>query len=177
MVRSMAADPFVDYSVPSASLRFALHQALKDVHTCLPGLVETYDPERRRARVRPAISLLAADGRTIPRPPIADVPVVFPTGGGFALTFPLEPGDPVLLVYAQRGISDWKRTHQLSPPDVDGFFSAKDAIAIPGFGRVGSWEPDHEITVSSSGIAIKTSGILSIEAHDVRVNGTSILDE
>ena len=168
------ASSAIDYANGSTSLRFALKQALKGINTCLPGLVVSYDAATRRAKVQAALQMVSANGNPVPRPVVADVPVVFPSGGGFSLTFPLAVGDPVLLVYSQRGLRDFKRTHAMSQPGVESFFSYRDAIAIPGFAPVGAWEPEHEIAISSDGIRIKTSGTVSIEASEVTVNGSAI---
>ena len=159
-------NPDHDYSNLAVAVRFALRQGLKDVYTSMPGIVRAYDPETRRATIQGALSIATTDGRVIDREPIHDVPVIFPAGGGFALTFPLVPGDPVLLVYAQRGLAGFKKTHELSTPDLDGFFSEKDAVAIPGFG-VRRDDTSHRIDVSSAGIHITTLGTVAIEAADV----------
>ena len=151
-------NPDLDYSNLALSLRFAIRQSLKDVYTCMPGVVQQYDPHTRRAVVRGALRIVTTDGREIERVAIRNVPVVFPSGGGFALTFPLRPGDPVLLVYSQRGLSEFKRTLDVSAPDVDGFFSEKDAIAIPGFGPHGP---------ETAGIHVTADGVVTIEAADV----------
>ena len=134
----------------------------------------SYDAATRRAKVKAAIQMIGADENPVERPVVANVPVLFPGAGRSAFTFPLEAGDPVLLVYSQRGLRDFKKTHAMSSPGVESFFSYRDAIAIPGFGPVGAWEPDHEIAISSDGIRIKTTGTVSIEAADVTVNGMSI---
>ena len=110
--------------------------------------------------------MVTTDGDEVTRAPVRNVPVVFPSGGGFALTFPLRKGDPVLLVYSQRGLARWKKAPGVSTPDVDGFFSEKDAIAIPGFGD-SSQEPGHLIEVGPEGVRIMTSGTVAIEAQDV----------
>ena len=146
------ASSAIDYGNGSTALRFALRQALKGIYTCLPGLVVSYDAATRRANVQ----------------------VLFPCGGQSAFTFPVEAGDAVLLVYSQRGLRDFKKTHAMSQPGVESFFSYRDAFAIPGFGPVGAWEPEHEIAISSGGIRIKTSGTVSIEASEVTVNGRAI---
>ena len=80
------------------------------------------------------------------------------------MTFPLERGDPVLLLYSQRGLANWKKTLGVAAPDTIGFFSEKDAFAIPGFGTD---EPEHHIAIEADGIHIKTTGKLAIEAQDV----------
>ncbi len=168
------ASSAIDYANASTSLRFALRQALKGINTCLPGLVVSYDAATRRAKVQAALQMVGADGNPVSRPVVANVQVVFPCGGRSAFTFPLEAGDSVLLVYSQRGLRDFKKTHAMSQPGVESFFSYRDAFAIPGFGPVGAWEPEHEIAISSGGIRIKTSGTVSIEASEVTVNGRAI---
>ena len=155
-----------DYSNMAESIRFAIRQSFKELYTCTPGIVESYDATTRRAVVMGALNIVKTDGTEVERAEVRDVPVVFPSGGGFSMTWPLEPGDPVLLVYSQRGLSEWKKTFDVSAPDVDGFFSEKDAIAIPGFGAPAE-EIEHLIAVGSDGVRIKTTGTLAIEADDV----------
>ena len=154
-----------DYSNLAQAIRFAIRQSLKDLYTCMPGIVESYDAETRRAVVKGALKVVTTKKEEIDREAIHNVPVVFPSGGGFAMTFPLEPGDPVLLVYSQRGLANWKRTLDVATPDMFGFLNEKDAIAIPGF--VGHHEPENQITVEPGGVHIKTTGKLAIEAQDV----------
>ena len=159
-------NPEADYSNLATALRFAFRQSLKDIYTCMPGIVESYDDTTRRAVVRGALNIVKTDGDEVPREAIHNVPVIFPSGGGFSLTFPLGQGDPVLLVYSQRGLSEFKRSLDLSTPDADGFFAEKDAVAIPGFGPLVE-EIEHLIAVDSDGVSIKTTGTFAIEADDV----------
>ena len=154
-----------DYANMAQSIRFAIHQSLKDLYTCMPGIVESYNAETRRAVVKGTLKMVTTKKEEIEREAIHNVPVVFPSGGGFAMTFPLEQGDPVLLVYSQRGLANWKKTFDVAAPDVFGFLSEKDAIAIPGF--VGHHEPENHIAIEADGIHIKTTGKLAIEAQDV----------
>ena len=154
-----------DYANMAQSIRFAIRQSLKDLYTCMPGIVESYDAETRQAVVKGTLKVVTTKKEDIEREAIHNVPVVFPSGGGFAMTFPLEPGDPVLLVYSQRGLANWKRTLGVATPDMFGFLSEKDAIAIPGF--VGRHEPENQIAVEAGGVRIKTTGKLAIEAQDV----------
>ena len=153
-----------DYSNMAQSIRFAIRQSLKDLYTCMPGIVGSYDADTQRAVVKGALNIVTTKKEEIEREAIHNVPVVFPSGGGFAMTFPLEPGDPVLLVYSQRGLANWKKTLGVAAPDTIGFFSEKDAFAIPGFGTD---EPEHHIAIEADGIHIRTTGKLAIEAQDV----------
>ena len=153
-----------DYANMAQSIRFAIRQSLKDMYTCMPGIVESYDAETRRAVVKGALNIVTTKKEEIEREAIHNVQVMFPSGGGFTMTFPLERGDPVLLLYSQRGLANWKKTLGVAAPDTIGFFSEKDAFAIPGFGTD---EPEHHIAIEADGIHIKTTGKLFIEAQDV----------
>lgn len=158
--------PDKDYSNLAQAIRFAIRQSLKDIYVCTPGIVESFDATTRQAVVKGALKMVKTDGKAVTRADIHNVPVVFPSGGRFAFTFPLEEGDPVLLVYSQRGLSSWKKTLDVATPNLDGLFSEKDTIAIPGFGAPVD-ELDHLIAVGSGGVRIKTTGTLAIGADDV----------
>ncbi len=148
------------------AIRFAIRQSLKDLYTCMPGIVESYDAETRRAVVKGALRVVTTNKEEVEREAIHNVPVMFPSGGGFTMTFPLERGDPVLLLYSQRGLANWKKTLGVAAPDTIGFFSEKDAFAIPGFGPT-QGELEHMIAIESDGFHIRTTGKLAIEAQDV----------
>lgn len=146
------------------TLGFVLQQRLKDVHTALPGTVETYDPEAKRARVQPAIRLLLTDGTTRRRSPLINVPVVFPSGGGYTLLFPVEAGDTVLVVFSQRGLAAFKRAFEESDPTLGHLFDASDGVALPGFGAL-SVTP-----ATSTGAALQTED----GATSIRVDGDTV---
>ncbi|MCY3554990.1 MAG: Gp138 family membrane-puncturing spike protein [Gemmatimonadetes bacterium] len=116
--------------------RFVLSQWRKGLHTCLPGIVETYDAATRRAKVRFALRQVRTDGKEVEKAPLVNVPVVFPSGGGFTFTFPLAEGDPVWLMFSERGLSAFKKTFELATPAMGRFHDQSDAVAIPGFGAL-----------------------------------------
>ena len=169
-----------------ALLRFIAEQTEKALNTCLPGHIMSYDAATRRAIVLPALDALTADGERLPPPEIADVPVLFSSAGGYTLTLPVMPGDPVLLVFAQRGLSGFKREHGHSVPDADRLLSLPDAIAIPGFGppavtpvsltgvALQSNDGQHSIVIDDTGVAINTSGALRLESASLTHNGVNI---
>ena len=110
-----------DYANMAQAIRFAIRQSLKDMYTCMPGIVESYDAETRRAVVKGALKVVTTKKEEIEREAIHNVPVLFPSGGRSAFTFPLEPGDTVLLLYSQRGLANWKKTFGVAAPDTIGF--------------------------------------------------------
>jgi hypothetical protein len=118
---------------PQEALRIALEGHQAGIWTALPGILQTFDADKMTAAVQASIQgrLLQEDGswKDAALPILLDCPVIFPTGGGFALTFPLTQGDEGLVVFASRCIDAWwysggvqkqarSRMHDLS----DGFF-------------------------------------------------------
>ena len=151
-----------DYGNPAAAIPEIWRRLMRNVHTAMPGIVESYDPVSRRARVQPAIDILLADGSVTSRPIITGVPVLWPMTGMFSLTAPLASGDNVLLIISERGLERWKIEHGKSPPGT-GVFALRDCMAIPGLGPLGSHTPTHRIDVTAGGI--------DITAPTVTING------
>lgn len=109
--------------------RVAAAEALVDVHTCLPGIVVSFDPKTQTAKVQPAIKRLWRDGGWKALPECVDCPVSMPRYGNFIITGPVSQGDEGLLKFSERSIDNWwarggvqeqseMRMHDLS----DGFF-------------------------------------------------------
>lgn len=65
--------------------------------------------------------------------PIADVPIVFPSSGGFTITFPIAEGDEVLVLFASRCIDSWWQNggHANLPMEFR-MHDISDGFAIPG---------------------------------------------
>ena len=123
--------PEHDYSQLPSALDFWLEQRLKQLHVATPAIVESYDAPTKRAKVVPAIRLLMTDGKELRQAPIVDVPVVHTGGGGLAAVVPLKPGDKVFLVFAQRGVRQFKRLWAEACPEIDSLFDRRDAFAFP----------------------------------------------
>src|SRR5574344_2197790 len=92
----------------SAALDTYFETAMTGVHTSLPGKIVSYDNEKHRAQVKPAIRLLMSNGIQIEMPELMDVPVMFPSAKSFDLAFPLEKDDGVMLIFQEQEISAWK---------------------------------------------------------------------
>lgn len=104
------------------------------LHTGCVARVITYNAQTQAATVQPvARQRYIADPNTSERvPSIPNVPVCWPQGGGFAITFPLEAGDDVFLSFADRSIDEWKRNASGDyTPALRRRFDLADAIAIP----------------------------------------------
>lgn len=120
-------------STLSDVLKIAFKDFRKTIYTAMPGIIEAYDPATKRASIQPALRTAFRDGEYGSLPILPNVPVVLPSGGGFSISFPLQKGDPVLIVFCQRGISLFKKTFVLSNPS-GGILAADAPVAYPGFG-------------------------------------------
>jgi hypothetical protein len=118
-------------------LRAAIDQALDDVHVMLPGRVEKYDAASQTASVKPVLKRrlkLQGDSELVEAlPVIPRVPIVFPRAGGFFVSFPIAPGDFVMLVFSERSLDKWLQGNG-GDTDPDDFrrHDLSDAVAIPG---------------------------------------------
>ena len=148
----------------------------------MPGLIKSFDSTTKRAKVQMALKRLKTDGTSISYEVQADVPIIFPSSKKYSLSFPLDPDDAVVVLFSQRGLEKFKVAYEESEPDKYGFFSQKDAIAIPGFGALETtpYDPDainlqttdgqNAISLSEGKIDITTTGTLTINASSVIVN-------
>ncbi len=136
---------------------FAIEQWVRQhVHTSLPGIVREYDSETKRARVQPSINrLVLNDGETQPesmeRPIIINVPLRQTATGQHLMHHQVDAGDVVLLIFTERGIERFKsQWGELSDPTMDGFFSDRDAVAIP-------WGTESIQPVRETGIVLQNA--------------------
>lgn len=154
----------------------AIDHRLSGVWTALPGRVESYDASSQTVAVQPVVqdvvadpagALLAANMPQLPR-----VPVCFPQAGGYYLTFPLQAGDTVLLVFCARSLDRWRTTGRINEvPSDQRMHDLSDAIAIPGIRP--STMPLAAPSVPTDHMAMGQDGGASIHFHpnEVRVGG------
>lgn len=116
-------------------LRRALDSRIADVHVSMPGIVRSYDAAKQVATVQPAVKrvLLDDDGEQVEEdfPPLQNVPVIWPGGGGFYMHFPLATDDAGLLVFSERSFTEWRSTGLVSAPG-DLRLHALHAVFQPG---------------------------------------------
>ena len=109
-------------------------ELLSSLHCALPGIVTAFDPITQTVTVQPAMrSRLSGSSDTLLLPLIHDVPVFFPGSRRAALTFPIEPGDECLLIFADSAIDRWFETGEAEAPDSTRHHDLSDAFAFVGF--------------------------------------------
>ena len=122
---------------PGDSLEDAIFQAIwgelsGKLHTAIPAKVSKYDPSGPSVEAQPVVRKVFVEGTELSLPVIVSVPVVFPRSNRFHLSFPIEVGDMVLLIFAERSIEEFLQKGVESTPQNTRVFSLTDAIAIPG---------------------------------------------
>lgn len=119
---------------PHLALKDALDGRQSEIWTAIPGIYQGPGIGQGTANVQPAVmGRITSPNRTtkdVALPLCLNCPILWPGGGGFLLTFPLQAGvSEGLLVFSSRGIDAWwlqggvqpqidLRQHDLS----DGFF-------------------------------------------------------
>jgi len=138
--------------------------------------------------VRPSVNRLYNDGEERQKPTIYNVPVVFPSGGGGIISFPLKVGDTVLLIFGREDISNFLKDKRLGRPATQRKFSINDAIAIPCLNPFNdTLEPSKdnvEIKYKGSTVRIDSEGNVAVESQskvsvdavgEVRVKSPTLL--
>lgn len=120
------------------------------VRTIVPATIAAYNPATITASVQPAPSMLTRAGQERKLTPIAGAPVAFPAGGGFAITWALLPGDPVLLLCSDRAIDRWRASGIPYKPDSARKHSLTDVFVWPGTGPA----PDPVTGASATDLVI-----------------------
>lgn len=111
------------------------HQAR--IWTAMPGIVQSVDLTKMTCVVQLAIQGRYEDPagnlNWVDIGVLQDVPIVFPSAGGFTMTFPIAAGDEVLIVFASRCIDAWWQNggYQNKPLEYR-MHDLSDGFAIPG---------------------------------------------
>lgn len=116
-------------------LKHAIEGRLLDVHTALIARVESYDATRQLVTVAPVLtrSVETMNGEWLSEelPLLCDVPVLFPRAGGFFISFPIQPGDFVQLIFNETDIEAWHENKEAMGGHCQRF-TLNGAVAIPG---------------------------------------------
>lgn len=121
---------------PVESVRAAIEGALSETWSSMPGIVQSFDPKAMTVTVQPSIRgrIERPDGSiaSVNLPLLVDVPVVYPGGGGFTLTFPIRLGDECLVLFADRCIDSWWQSGGIGEPLEARMHNLSDGFALVG---------------------------------------------
>jgi hypothetical protein len=104
------------------AIRGSIARSLDGVHTSIPAKVRSYNAPLQQCALEPVI---------VGMPPLEDVPVLWPRGGGYFVHLPLTAGDHVLVVFCEQDFGPWRLSGSAMAPALlrrHGLF----AYALPG---------------------------------------------
>lgn len=131
-----------------------------DVHTTLPAKVVRYDATRCVVDAAPLVRAPVTDEAGVTTytalPVVTNVPVEFPQGGGFRLTFPLAIGDTVRLSFHEASLDRWMHFGDEVDPRDPRRFALSDASAFPGIRALAG--SDAVVAASEDGCVLELIG-------------------
>lgn len=165
----------------TASLDSVMAAAAGDLsgrlRVAMPAIVTAFDDKRQTVTLQPAIAGTDENGDAITPTVLADVPVKFPRGGGFAFTFPVNPGDEGWVLFADRCIDNWFSSGQVSQAAEHRQHDWSDGGFLPGFSSlaraIGSFRNDAIVMRQLDGpgyVAIDTGGNVDIDGAKLTVH-------
>lgn len=121
---------------PETAMRYALDGRQAMMWTAMPAIVSSVDLMAMTLVAQPAIKGVQTDESGtetfVNLPQLVDVPICFPSAGGFTLTLPIKSGDEVLIVIANRCIDSWWQSGGVQVPMEARMHDLSDGFAIPG---------------------------------------------
>lgn len=120
------------------------------------GVIESFDSTKQTASIRLS-TLRVVGNEEIPYPLLTDCPVVFPSGGGAYMTFPVTKGDSCLVLFSDRDIDNWFTTGNVVAPNSSRAHSLSDGIALVGIRNLVNPKP-YPTVLSPNEVAIWNGG-------------------
>jgi len=109
----------------------AVESRLKELHTCTPGIIESFDPETKRAEIQPAINRILMSGEIKTLPKLINCPLGLIQFGGFAITGPVAPGDECMIHFTERSLDSWIKFGDVRQPNDLRIHHESDAYFVP----------------------------------------------
>lgn len=150
-------------------IQTAIDTNLKDVHTCLPAVIQSIDYDEQLIECQPTIQKLV-DGVLTSLPLLIDVPIRFPKSADFSITYPLKEGDHVLVIFAERSIDNWLLDSGIQSANDVRRHSLSDGFAIPMVYP----QPDKITDFDDTNLHIRTTngeGIKLTPTGNIELNG------
>lgn len=170
------------------AIRLGVKSLLNVTHTTFPGVVLSYDYATQKATIQPSIRKVYQtkdeQGNNIVQdmPILNSVPVSFPRAGSASFSFPVNPGDRVLVMCCERSLDQWiESSEQQVTPQDPRQFHLSDAICLPGLYPFSDPLPlsnndDFVLTYADSSITIKPNGGVEIKTDSTIAIGTQVVE-
>lgn len=166
-----------------------------ELWVAMPGILAAVDLVKMTCSVQPSIKARvqnpALEWAWVTMPLLVDCPIVFPSGGGATLTFPLKVGDECLVIFADRCIDAWWQSGGIQQQIDYRMHSLSDGFVIPGPHsqprvvtgisasavelRLDDASAKVSIDASSKAVSITSPSSISLNAPTVTINGNSVV--
>lgn len=144
------------------AIRWTVESRVREIHTAIPGRVESYDPATQTADVQPMVKRVWVDPNGVEvverYPLIPAVPVVLERADNAFLSMPVKVGCFVWLQFGERAIDMWREKGSETDPGDLRIHSTADAVAFPGVypgsKALGSVHPDNIVLGFDDGVQV-----------------------
>jgi len=134
----------------------AIDDKLIDVHTALPGVVQSYDKATQTAeielQVRRALQTENGEYTTEELPILPNVPVIFARTSQFYISLPVKTGDSGIVIFNEAIIDQWRSLGKSASPTDIGRHTLAAGVFLPGLfpaaGAIAPAPPDDGVRVA-----------------------------
>lgn len=152
----------------------AIESRLSDLFTVQVARVEAFDPAKRTIDALPMVRrpMPTASGLTVYEdlPIVPNVPILYPAAGALSITWPLVPGDFVVLLSTTLAIGQWRQTGTLSDAGDLRQHSLGSSLALPLLGN-----PLAPVAVDPDGLTLDAPTIkIGAGATESAVKGEAL---
>jgi hypothetical protein len=126
------------FSNDLVELRAALENHQAEMWTAVPAILQTYNAAAMTCTAVIAVKAKVLATKTaqtftdVQITTLVDLPVQFPSGGGYTLTFPLAKGDEGLVIFSSRCIDAWWQNGGVQPQAELRMHDIADGMFVPG---------------------------------------------
>ncbi|MGF6221668.1 hypothetical protein AB7M26_004450 [Pseudomonas sp. F-14 TE3482] len=162
------------------TLNSMIDQKQARMFTSMPAVITGVNLDSMSVNVQPAINELYSDGEVEEFPEILSVPLIMPGSRKALVSFPVEVGDTVMLIFAQRSMDNFKLGNgRPTQPNDYRKHDMQDAIAIPGLFTFGNsankpssrkWSHNTKDVVIVANIGGNEAEIRIAESGDITMN-------
>lgn len=167
-----------------------------EIRVALPGVIESFDTATQTAVVRAALrERMLIDGKEEDTeiPLIPDVPVYFPGGSNFDISYPVLPGMECLLVFADCCMDAWWESGGVQNQTEIRRHDLSDGFALVGFrsqqGLAEKYRDDalvlraedtlleispEEVKVTTTGVLVNAQSKIEMNTENTTVNASRI---
>jgi len=151
-------------------IQTAIDSSLKELHTALPAIVQSFNKDEQTIDVQPTIKR-KIKGEIVDLPLLTGVPIRFPKTSDFSITWPIKTDDHVLVIFSERSIDNWLINGDLQSAGDIRKHSLSDGFAIPMMypqtDLISSFDDTNlQIRTSSGdGVTLTPGGIIELNGN------------